>query len=234
MRTSFETFAVGPENREASELARQFAADRAGPGLLLLHGADACGKSHLLQAIEKAMVQQANGSTVRCVSTVKFGNEFLGLEPEPLQPSFRAYYRRFSMLLFDDLQSLGADPQVQTEFGAVCGALLRRGGKVCIASRSAVPKSGEIGALATFFGTSVRVAAIRPPNRELRLTILRATARRRGSRFTPAALELLAQQDNWDLHTILGAALCLGHIAKSSGRRVTCPKVMRYIQRLEV
>ena len=180
------------------------------------------------------MVQQANGSTVRRVSTVKFGNEFLGLEPEPLQPSFRAYYRRFSMLLFDDLQSLGADPEVQTEFGAVCGALLRRGGKVCIASRSAAPESGEIGALATFFGASVRVAEIRPPNRELRLTILRATAMRRGSRFTPAALALLAQQDNWDLHTMLGAALCLGHIAKSSGRRVTGPKVMRYIQRLEI
>ena len=233
MRASFEAFAVGPENREACELARQFAADRAGPGLLLLHGADACGKSHLLQAIEMAMVQQANGSTVRRVSTVKFGNEFLGLEPEPLQPSFRAYYRRFGMLLFDDLQALGADPEVQAEFGAVCGTLLRRGGKVCIASRSAAPESGEIGALATFFGASVRVAEIRPPNRELRLTILRATAERRGFRFTPAALELLARQENCDLHTIQGAALCLGYIAKSGGRRVTCPKVVRYIQRHE-
>jgi|GEM_PF-4009389 len=233
-RTSFEAFAVGPENRDGYELARRFAGDGpASPSLLLLHGADACGKSHLLRAIELEMVQRSYGATVRCVSAEKLGNEFLRLEPEPLLPGFRAYYRRFGMLLFDDLESLGPDPMVRAEFGAVCGALLRRGGKVCIASRKAALKAGESDALATFFGASVGVAEIRPPSLELRLTILRAATERRGCRFTPAALERLARQDKLDLHDMLGAALCLGHIAKAGGRRVTCPMVVRYIRRHE-
>ena len=234
LRTSFEAFAVGPENGEGYELARRFAGGSpSAPGLLLLHGTDACGKSHLLQAIELEMVQRAYGSTARRVSAKKFGNEYLGLEPEPLLPGLRAYYRRFGMLLFDDLESIGPDPMVRAEFGAVCGALLRRGGKVCIASRTAALETGEIRALSTFFGTGVAVAELRPPSFDLRLTILRAAAARRGCRFTPAALELIARQGRWNAHDMLGAALCLGHIAKCGGRRVTCPMVVRYIHRHE-
>lgn len=233
-RTSFETFVVGPENERAYGLARRFAeADASSPGLLLLHGAEACGKSHLLQAIAQRMTQIDSAAPVRCVSAVKFGNEFCGTDPERLAPSLRQFYERFDMLLFDDLQTLGPERTVYEEFGVVCGARLRRGGRVCLASKRPDLTASDSERLAELFGARVVTAELRPPSLESRLAIIGAAAERRGCRFAPAALALFARQESWNIHRLLIMTLCLGHIARSMGREVDLPMAERYVRKHE-
>jgi chromosomal replication initiator protein len=233
-RTSFEAFVVGPENERAYGLARRFAEeDTSSPGLLLLHGAEACGKSHLLQAIAQRIAQIDSVSPVRCVSAVKFGNEFCGTDPERLAPSLRKFYERFDMLLFDDLQALGPARAVHEEFGVVCGALLRRGGRVCLASKRPDLTASDSERLAEFYGARVVTAELRPPSLESRLAIIDAATERRGCRFAPAALALFARQENWNIHRLLIMTLCLGHIARSTGCEVDLPMAERYARKHE-
>ena len=233
-RTSFEAFVVGPENERAYGLARRFAEeDASSPGLLLLHGAEACGKSHLLQAIAQRMAQVDSAALVRCVSAVKFGNEVSRTDPERLAPTLRKLYERFDMLLFDDLEELGPERAVHVEFGVVCGALLRRGGRVCLTSKRPGLTASESERLAEFYGARVVTAELRPPSLESRLAIIGAATERRGCRFAPAALALFARQESWNLHQLLSNTLCLGHVARSMGREVDLPMAERYARKNE-
>lgn len=232
VRTLFEAFVVGPENEQAYGLARRFAEEDASlPGLLLLHGAEACGKSHLLKAIAQRMAQVDSAALVRCVSAVKFGNEVSRTDPERLAPTLRKFYERFDMLLFDDLEELGPERAVHVEFGVVCGALLRRGGRVCLTSKRPDLTASESERLGAYFRMKVKRVEIGSPSMALRLAIISAAAARRGCRFTPSALEMFARWEAWDLHYMLSVTLCLGHIAESTGREVDLAMAERYARK---
>lgn len=115
-RYVFDTFVVGPFN----ELA--FAAAQAvikNPGLsynpFFVYGNTGHGKTHLIQAIGNAIKKQDPTKKVFYFTSEKFLNDYVNSVQANKVTQFKEKYRKYDMLIMDDVQFLSGKEKTQEE-----------------------------------------------------------------------------------------------------------------------
>jgi chromosomal replication initiator protein len=115
-RYTFENFVVGPFN----ELA--FAASQAilkQPGViynpLFIHGNTGHGKTHLIQAIGNHLKSISENMKVFYLTSEKFYSDFLGAVQNNKVALFKEKYRKYDVLIMDDIQFLSKKEKTQEE-----------------------------------------------------------------------------------------------------------------------
>jgi chromosomal replication initiator protein len=136
-RFSFDDFVVGPCNELAHAAARSMCGGGGGgPDILFLSSAPGLGKTHLIQAVGKALCESCNRKTpkVEYLTAEEFASRFyLSLKLQDTD-RFKARYRDLDLLLLEDMHFFFCLEKMQAELLATIKSLQGRAGKIILTS----------------------------------------------------------------------------------------------------
>ncbi|HXF50005.1 MAG TPA: chromosomal replication initiator protein DnaA [Verrucomicrobiae bacterium] len=174
-RYTFESFVRGDSNLMAHAVA---VAVSEAPGKtrynpLYFYGGVGLGKTHLLQAIGHAVLDDNPAAKVLYVTSERFTSDFITSLSNNTTSEFTAYYRQADVLLLDDIQFLVGKESTQVQFFHTFNALHQAGKQIVLSSDRppSLTKGLEERLLSRFqWGMTVD---IQPPDLETRIAILR-------------------------------------------------------------
>ena len=212
---TFATFVTG----KANELARAAAskvAERPGTAFnpLFIYGGVGLGKTHLMHAVGNAFLERQPNASVRYVSANQFFQDmFQALRRETVD-QFKNLYQSLDMLLIDDIQFLSGKQRSQEEFFYVFEALVNDHRQILISSDT-YPKemSGLDDRLKSRFNSGL-IAAIEPPELEMRVAILLRKAEQAAVRLPEDVAFFVAKHIRQNVRELEGALSRIIHFAE--------------------
>jgi len=190
-----DRFLVGPENRLAHAAICRMVQDRECPySPLFLHGSLGSGKSHLLQAICRAMNESHGGEASRYATARQFIAGFTESFETAAPGVFRRQFAEADLFALDDVEFFAGKARSQEEFFHVLNGLLARGARVVL---SADRHPGAISGLEPRLVSRLiagLVVAIDPPALETRLSILKIKNQADCFEFPDPVLQRIAER----------------------------------------
>ncbi|MDD5033088.1 MAG: chromosomal replication initiator protein DnaA [Candidatus Pacebacteria bacterium] len=176
-RYTFENFIVGSFNELAHATA---VAVTNNPGTvynpLFIYGGVGLGKTHLIQAIGNKIKEGLKNSKIRYTTSEKFANELIQSIQNNKTYEFKENYKKYDVLIIDDIQFLSGKTKTQEEFFHVFNTLYEKN-KQIIFSSDRPPRSIpdlEERLRSRFEGGTM--ADISEPELEARIAILKSKA----------------------------------------------------------
>lgn len=170
---TFETFAVSSSN-EMAYAAGQAVSRSPGKAYnpLLLYGGVGVGKTHLMQAIGRVILQKKPSTALIYCAGEEFTNEIIEAIREKKTQFFKKKFRSVKVLLIDDIQFIAGKTKVQEEFFHTFNALQKEGGQIVMTSDKPPQEiEGLEERLRSRFEGGLNID-IQPPDFELRSAIL--------------------------------------------------------------
>ena len=246
----FENFVVGSCNQFAHAAARAVAnAPSRSYNPLFIYGGVGMGKTHLMHAIGRSLLEQYAGMRIVYTSSERFMNEMIHCIRSGRMPAFHQHYRKADVLLVDDIQILAGKQATQEEFFHTFNDLFDHQKQIVISSDSA-PKStpGLVERLRSRFEWGLMVD-IQPPDLETKMAILDkkaeienmalpedvriyiATKTKSNVRELEGALiKLIAYSSVSDTPiTLAMAQQVLKHLIPNQDRRITLDAILRAV-----
>ncbi len=190
---TFENFIVGSGNELAYAACQAIAQNPAAKyNPLFLYGGVGIGKTHLIQAVGNALIENKKASRVVYVTTEQFVQEFLDAIRYKKNTDFAGYYRGADVLIIDDVQFIAGKEKTQEEFFHTFNAL-HQANKQIIVSSDARPK--DIPTLTDRlrsrfeWGMAIDMQA---PDFETRCVIIQSKAQQHGVNLSHDLVEHLA------------------------------------------
>ena len=203
---TFEHFVVGPTNGLAHAAALAVSEK---PALaynpLFLHGSVGLGKTHLLQATCRSVLDRRPDLRILYLSCETFANQFIQAVQSGDLKNFRYRYREVDVLVIDDIHFLANKERTQEEFFHTFNQLYHSRRQIILSSDSHprdIPSMEE--RLVSRFKWGL-VTEIEPPGFETRLQIVRMKSEQRGERYPDDVCEFLANQITSNIREIEGA-----------------------------
>lgn len=224
---SFEDFVVGPCNRLAHAAARTMlempapSSSQSCADILFVCSAAGLGKTHLAQAVGRALCQEADKRRVRLayLTAEDFTTQFVQASRFGSMDDFRERFRHLDMLLLEDVHFLRGKDKTQEELLSTIKALQDHGGRVVLTSSFAPRDLAGVDSQLVSRFCSGFVASIERPGRETRLDILRDKARRGCVILPDSVADLLAERVTGDVRLLES---CVRNLALKA-RLLGCP-----------
>ena len=218
---TFDTFVVGSCNQFAHAAARAVATNPARAyNPLFIYGGVGMGKTHLMHAIGRALMEQYSSMKIIYTSSERFMNEMISCIKSERMQLFHRYYRSADVLLIDDIQILEGKDGTQEEFFHTFNELYEHQKQIVISS-DAPPKSlsGLVERLRSRFEWGLLVD-VQAPDLETKLAILDKKAELKGILLPEEVRVFIATKTKSNVRELEGALVKL--IAYSS---VTCTPI---------
>lgn len=212
---SFGSFVVGACNQFAHAAARNVSdhpAQRYNP--LFIYGGVGMGKTHLMHAISRALIEQRPGMKVVYTSSERFMNEMIACIRTDRMSQFHQHYRNADALLVDDIQTLAGRERTQEEFFHTFNELHEHGKQIVLSSDQP-PKSvsGLMDRLRSRFEWGLMVD-VQAPDLETKMAILDKKAEAEGVELPEDVRIHIATKTKSNVRELEGALIKL--IAYSS------------------
>jgi chromosomal replication initiator protein len=172
-RYVFDSFVIGPFN-ELAYAAAQAVLKK--PGImynpLFIYGSTGFGKTHLIQSIGNGVKKQNPSKKIQYVSSEKFSTDYVNSLQNNKVSEFKEKYRKYDVLIMDDIQFLVGKEKTQEELFHLYNALYENN-KQIIFSSDKHPNyiNGLEDRLKSRFGSGM-IVEITMPDYESRLAIL--------------------------------------------------------------
>ena len=212
---TFESFVVGACNQFAHAAARSVATNPSRSyNPLFIYGGVGMGKTHLMHAIGRQLMDNFGTMRVVYTSSEKFMNEMIACIRTDRMPQFHRRYRAADALLIDDIQLLGNKERTQEEFFHTFNELHDHQKQIVISSDSP-PKDipGLLERLRSRFEWGL-MADIQPPDLETKMAILDKKAEVEGVKLPDDVRTFMASKTKSNVRELEGALVKL--IAYSS------------------
>ncbi len=173
-RYVFDSFVIGPFN-ELAYAAAQAVLKK--PGImynpLFIYGSTGFGKTHLIQSIGNGVKKQNSSKRIQYVSSEKFSTDYINSLQNNKISEFKEKYRKYDVLIMDDIQFLVGKEKTQEELFHLYNSLYENN-KQIIFSSDKHPNyiNGLEDRLKSRFGSGM-IVEITMPEYESRLAILR-------------------------------------------------------------
>ncbi|MDR0550031.1 MAG: ATP-binding protein [Deltaproteobacteria bacterium] len=213
-RFNFSTFVPSQANKLAYEAAQAFARDvNLDYNILFMSGGPGLGKSHLIQAIAQAHLDNFHRKKVSYLRARDFSEEYYkALDSGQIDAFRRKYCYDCDLLLLEDLQYFieGKKPKFQAEFNQTLDLLLNHNKKIVLTSKKDLKTYLSLGdsfSIPTIFSSLEMFLS--PPDYEARLGIFSLKAKMANLPLNQATLEYLAEQPFENVRLIESCLLTL-------------------------
>jgi len=192
---------------------------------LFIYGGVGLGKTHLLQAIGNKVKEENPGIKVYYLTSEKFANDFISSLQNKDTYSFKEKYRKYNLLIVDDIQFFANKLKIQEEFFHTFNTLYEKNSQI-IFSSDKPPKhiTGLEERLRSRFEGGMMVD-ISPPEFEARLAILRSKSEARGYLLSDEILETIASTIQENIRELEGALVLVASQVKIRGRMLNNQEV---------
>jgi len=219
---TFDNFVTGPCNRLAHASAVAVAKD---PGRtynpLFVHGAVGLGKTHLLQATCRAILDRNPGCQCYYISCESFINHFMEAVETGALHQFRYRYRHVDVLVIDDIQFLAERERSQEEFFHTFNTLYQSQRQIILSadcSPAEIPSLEE--RLVSRFNAGL-VALLDRPCAETRMAIVRKKAKLRCIEVPEDVVRLIATRIETNIRDLQGVLTKLDAMSQTTGSPIT-------------
>ncbi len=113
---TFETFVIGPFNELAHAASQAILKRTAAYNPLFIFGSTGHGKTHLIQAVGNHLKTIDPNKKIFYMTSEKFANDYLNSLNSGNINSFKEKYKKYDLLIIDDIQFLSAKTKTQEEF----------------------------------------------------------------------------------------------------------------------
>ena len=210
---TFDTFVVGEHNSLAHAAAVAVAeAPSEVFNPLFIYGGSGLGKTHLMHAIGRYIMENQPDKKVLYVSSEMFTNEFIDSirdSNKKKKNSFHEKYRKQDILLIDDVQFIEDKPQTEKELFNTYNDLINFGKQIVLSSDRPPSKLENLDErLSSRFEQGA--VAIYPPDYETRVAILQKKAEIEGVEITEEVndvINILSEKIKYNVRILESAFL---------------------------
>src|SRR5271169_1937972 len=209
-RFTFDTFVVGACNQFAHAAARSVATNPSRSyNPLFLYGGVGMGKTHLMHAIGRELMNQFCSMRIIYTSSERFMNEMITCIRLERMQQFHHRYREADVLLIDDIHVLGTKERTQEEFFHTFNELHDHQKQIVISSDSP-PKDipGLVERLRSRFEWGL-LADLQPPDLETKMAILDKKAELEGVTLPDDVRTLIASRTKSNVRELEGSLVKL-------------------------
>jgi chromosomal replication initiator protein len=232
-RFKFDNFVVGSCNQFAHAAARAVASyPSRSYNPLFIYGGVGMGKTHLMHAIGRALLDDYPSMRVVYTSSERFMNEMIACLRANRMPSFHRHYRSADVLLVDDIQILGGKERMQEEFFHTFNELFDHQKQIVISSDT-TPKAtpGLVERLRSRFEWGLMVD-VQPPDLETKMAILDKKAEMEGVTLPEDVRIYIATKTKSNVRELEGALIKLIAYSSVTGSPITlamAQQVLKYL-----
>jgi chromosomal replication initiator protein len=229
----FDNFVVGSCNQFAHAAARAVAnSPSRSYNPLFIYGGVGVGKTHLMHAIGRELLDQYPGMRIVYTSSERFMNEMISSFRSDRMPSFHRHYRSADVLLVDDIQILAGKERTQEEFFHTFNELYDHQKQIVISSDSAPKSTANLTErLRSRFEWGLMVD-IQAPDLETKMAILDKKAEMEGVILPEDVRNYIATKTKSNVRELEGALIKLVAYSSVTGSPITLPmaqQVLKYL-----
>ena len=219
---TFDHFVIGPSNRLCHAACQAIAeAPARSYNPFFMHGSVGLGKTHLMQAVCHALLDNDPDLKILYLSCESFVNHFIAAVGAGNIETFRNKYRHVDVLLIDDIHFLADKERTQEEFFHTFNTLYNANKQIVLSSDSPpqdIPSLED--RLVSRFKWGL-VAQLEPPHFETRVAILRKKAELRGIVLPDDVVDFVATYIDTNIRELEGAIIRLGGYSSLAGQPIT-------------
>ncbi len=228
---TFESFVVGPFN-ELAHAAAQAVAQKPGTAYnpLFIYGNTGHGKTHLIQAVGNSIKNQNTGKKIFYVTSEKFTIDYVNSVQANKANAFKDRYRKYDVIIMDDIQFLSNKEQTQEELFHLFNTLHENNKQIIFSSDkhpNFIPNLED--RLKSRFSAGM-IVDIPSPDRESRLAILKTKARTSNVPIGDEVLEHLANTIDGNIRELEGVLNVLVCQSQLKGKELGITEVRNLIK----
>jgi chromosomal replication initiator protein len=229
----FENFVVGACNQFAHAAAKAVATyPSRSYNPLFIYGGVGMGKTHLMHAIGRALLNEYPSMRIVYTSSERFMNQMVACLKSNRMPAFRRHHRSADVLLIDDIHILAGKEGMQEEFFHTFNELYEHQKQIVISSDS-TPKStpGLVERLRSRFEWGLMVD-VQPPDLETKMAILDKKAELEGVTLPEEVRIYIATKTKSNVRELEGALIKLvaySSVTKSPITLNMAQQVLKYL-----
>jgi chromosomal replication initiator protein len=230
---TFDNFVVGSCNQFAHAAAQAVATNPSRTyNPLFIYGGTGMGKTHLMHAIGRSLVDHYAGMKIVYTSSERFMNEMITCIKSDRMQLFHRHYRSADVLLVDDIQILAGRDGTQEEFFHTFNELFEHQKQIVISSDSP-PKStpGLVERLRSRFEWGLLVD-VQPPDLETKMAILDKKAESEGVKLPEDVRIFIATKTKSNVRELEGALVKLIAYSSVSGVPITLQLAQQILKHL--
>ncbi len=234
-RLTFDTYVVGSSNQLAHAAAHAVAT---GPSRsynpLFIYGGVGIGKTHLMHAIGRSLIDNFAGMNVVYTSSERFMNEMIACIKLDRMSQFHRHYRTADVLLIDDIHIIAGKERTQEEFFHTFNELYDHRKQIVISSDSAPNQlPGLVERLRSRFEWGLMVD-VQPPDLETKMAILDKRAESEGITLPQDVRIFLATKTKSNVRELEGALTRLIAVASLTGQPINLSMAHQTLKHLNV
>jgi chromosomal replication initiator protein len=221
-RLTFDSYVVGSCNQlaHAAAMAVSKMPSRS-YNPLFVYGGTGIGKTHLMHAVGRSLLDNFGGMNVVYTSSERFMNELIACLKNGRMTQFHRHYRSADALLIDDIHVLAGKERTQEEFFHTFNDLYEHRKQIVVSSDSS-PKelSGLFERLRSRFEWGL-IVDVQPPDLETKIAILDKKAEDQGVRLPDDVRSYIATKTKSNVRELEGALTRLLAVSSLTGEPIT-------------
>ncbi|MFL6350265.1 MAG: chromosomal replication initiator protein DnaA [Bryobacteraceae bacterium] len=221
-RLTFESYVVGSSNQLAHAAAQAVAKmPSRSYNPLFIYGGVGIGKTHLIHAIGRSLLDNYAGLNVVYTSSERFMNEMITSIKLDRMSHFHRHYRSADVLLIDDIQVIAGKERTQEEFFHTFNELYDHRKQIVLSSDSAPNQlPGLVERLRSRFEWGLMVD-VQAPDLETKMAILDKKAESEGVALPQDVRIFIATKTKSNVRELEGALTRLMAISSLTGQPIT-------------
>jgi chromosomal replication initiator protein len=224
-RYTFETFVVGPFNELAHAASQAIIKKSVVYNPLFFYGNTGLGKTHLMQAVGNHFKNHNKEKRVHYVTSEKFTMDYVNAVQSNKVNNFKEKYRKYDVLIMDDIQFLSNKEKTQEELFHLFNHLFENNKQIIFSSDQHPNYLQNLEERLKSRFMQGMIIDISPVDQESRIAILRTKSEQSGFAISNEIADFLASTVSGSIRELEGVLNTIICQAQLKGRELTLNEV---------